>query len=1040
MTHPRNLKLDLTALGLLAVVVFLGLALLSYSPADPVPPLLAPLDQIYRADVLVLPQNAEVANACGKSGALIADLLLNALGLGAYYLVISLATLDVLLLRRRTIEAPVLRMFGWCVSLIGLTAIVSLVVPHWTPGPVIGSGGYLGALGAGLLEMHFALPGSLILSTSMIAGGLLMSTDYALVRVASFVLTLVVAGVAGRRQVLIRGRAATGASAAAPSKTQPAVRIRGVAVAESHDDEQWDEDEDEDEDDETDWDVAEEDEDDAMSEADEADAQANVGSRGAGTVEDNGSTGERQDDAGGPRVRRRATKSERQQVMQSLDEASLHGNPHDYQLPSLELLIEPDDICFDAQTKEVRRKARILEKTFANFGFSVKVVEIETGPVIAQYEVELEAGLRLSRITGLADDLAIALRVPSVRIVAPIPGKNTVGIEVPNEVRQVVRLREVMEETNGKMKKMKIPLFLGKDVSGNPLTVDLATMPHLLIAGRTGTGKSVCLNAIISSILMTRRPDEVRMLMIDPKMVELSGYGRLPHLMHPVVTDMRKAEAILAWAVEKMEERYALLARSGVRHITSYNQLGKEELIERLEPETEEQCDAIPEHLPFIVIVADEIADLMMTAGKEVEQHIIRLAQKSRAVGIHLILATQKPTVDVITGLIKSNLPARISFQVASRTDSRVVLDEMGADKLLGNGDMLFLWPGTSTLIRGQGTYLSDEEINTIVNTVSTGEQNFVNELVNMKVEKTDEATTCEQLRKRDELYESAIDVVVREGRGSVSLLQRTLGIGYGRAARLIDFMAEDGIVGQYNGSQAREVTISLADWEQMQGITSEPQPAPAPPPKPRRSNVVLPEREPWDESADEAGSPARPAAAKTRRAPARSRDGAEDPSEPDEFRRQYSIDDDVEDPFDDEPDDPRGAPYEDTEEDLSDEFDEEEEFDDDERDDDAYDDEDEPEEFDEDFEAEEEDEEVFDEDDEDDEDEDPEEDADAAYGEDERLDGDAGDEEDEDDEQRWVSDRRSSRHVRLESRPPHGSSVPRPLSPRPRSNRTRRP
>ena len=226
------------------------------------------------------------------------------------------------------------------------------------------------------------------------------------------------------------------------------------------------------------------------------------------------------------------------------------------------------------------------------------------------------------------------------------------------------------------------------------------------------------------------------MLMIDPKMVELSGYARLPHLMHPVVTDMRKAEAIFAWAVEKMEERYALLARTGVRHITSYNQLGKEELIERLQPEDEEQSDAIPDHLPFIVIVADEIADLMMTAGKEVEQHIIRLAQKSRAVGIHLILATQKPTVDVITGLIKSNLPARISFQVASRIDSRVVLDEMGAEKLLGNGDMLFLWPGTSTLLRGQGTYLSDDEINAIVDTVSTGEQNFVNELVNMKVER----------------------------------------------------------------------------------------------------------------------------------------------------------------------------------------------------------------------------------------------------------------------------------------------------------------
>src|SRR5207248_6183339 len=369
--------------------------------------------------------------------------------------------------------------------------------------------------------------------------------------------------------------------------------------------------------------------------------------------------------------------------------------------------------------------------------------------------------------------------------------------------------------------------------SGNALTVDLSTLPHLLIAGRTGTGKSVCLNAIISSILMTRRPDEVRMLMIDPKMVELSGYARLPHLMHPVVTDMRKAEAILAWAVEKMEERYSLLARAGVRHISSYNQLGEEELMERLQPETDEERQSIPLQLPFIVIVADEMADLMMTAGKEVEQHIIRLAQKSRAVGIHLILATQKPTVDVITGLIKSNLPARIAFQVASRTDSRVVLDEMGADKLLGNGDMLFLWPGTSTLLRGQGTYLSDDEINKVVDFVGTTEPQFVKELVQLKTAAPGEGKGAD-LRSRDEFYEAAVDIVIREGRGSVSLLQRALGIGYGRAARLIDFMAEDGIVGNYNGSQAREVLVTLDQWAAMLG--QEPEPVPV---APKRNRIM---------------------------------------------------------------------------------------------------------------------------------------------------------------------------------------------------------
>jgi S-DNA-T family DNA segregation ATPase FtsK/SpoIIIE len=359
---------------------------------------------------------------------------------------------------------------------------------------------------------------------------------------------------------------------------------------------------------------------------------------------------------------------------------------------------------------------------------------------------------------------------------------------------------------------------LGKDVEGRPLVYDMATMPHLLIAGRTGTGKSVCLNSIIVSILMSRGPDAVRMLMIDPKMVELNGYSKLPHLMHPVVTDMRKAEAILAWAVDKMEERYQLLSKAGVRHVSVYNQLGEEELRERIQPESEEHWKQIPRQLPFIVIVADELADLMMTAGKEVEQHIIRLAQKSRAVGIHLILATQKPTVDVITGLIKSNLPARIAFQVASRTDSRVVLDEMGADKLLGNGDMLFLLPGTSTMLRGQGTYLSDDEITRVVDYVGTDNPQFAGELMQLKTKDELEAMTASGggLKNRDDLYETAVDIVVRERRGSVSLLQRALGIGYGRAARLVDFMAEDGIVGEYNGSQAREVMISIEDWETM--------------------------------------------------------------------------------------------------------------------------------------------------------------------------------------------------------------------------------
>ena len=844
MFDNRNLKLDLLALGLLVCIVFAGLSLATYDPADNYGKLIPPFDSLYQADQLVYPPNPEITNACGRWGAIAADVLLSSLGLGAYCLVFALAVVDAILLRRREIDMPILRAIGAAASLLGLTTLATLLLPAVSPGPVIGSGGYLGAIGAGFLRLHFATFGGVILALSCVLGGLLLSTDYALFRIMKNVWGLMsgVMVIRKRFQKQPKRMASDLEDDGGPfgegddlAESEMAIRIRGKRIDDLD-----------------------------HSTAEDGDAEGTEEAESTEPVEQQENEPEEEPEADPEpivvkkkskkkkrshhkaphfRLSGKSNDAEREEVMSQLDEADPDRKEQqgEYDLPDIDLLIEGDDVSYDEQEVEVRRKAKILEKTFAEFGFKVRVVEIETGPVIAQYEVQLEAGLRLSKITGLADDLAIALRVPSVRIVAPIPGKNTVGIEVPNESRHVVRLREVMEEANGKVKKMRIPLFLGKDVSGNPLTVDLSTLPHLLIAGRTGTGKSVCLNAIISSILMTRRPDEVRMLMIDPKMVELSGYGRLPHLMHPVVTDMRKAEAILAWAVEKMEERYQLLARAGVRHISSYNQLGEEELFERLQVESDEEKSLIPQHLPFIVIVADEMADLMMTAGKEVEQHIIRLAQKSRAVGIHLILATQKPTVDVITGLIKSNLPARISFQVASRTDSRVVLDEMGADKLLGNGDMLFLWPGTSTLLRGQGTYLSDDEIEAVTGAVSTGEQNFVKELVNIKVEDDEAEEERGPLKKRDELYESAVDIVVREGRGSVSLLQRSMGIGYGRAARLIDFMAEDNIVGPYAGSQAREVLISLAEWDEMQGRESG-EDDPQPKSKRRRSRIVLPD------------------------------------------------------------------------------------------------------------------------------------------------------------------------------------------------------
>jgi DNA segregation ATPase FtsK/SpoIIIE, S-DNA-T family len=338
-------------------------------------------------------------------------------------------------------------------------------------------------------------------------------------------------------------------------------------------------------------------------------------------------------------------------------------------------------------------------------------------------------------------------------------------------------------------------------------------MPHLLIAGRTGTGKSVCLNSIILSLLYTRTPDECRLILIDPKKVELSEYGKLPHLMHPVVTDDKKAEAIIAWAVDAMEKRYEWLRKARVRNVASYNELGWEEIVRRVDPQSEDERKAIPRSLPSIVLVIDEVGDLIMRNKKEIEGNIILIAQKSRAAGIHLILATQKPTVDVITGLIKSNLPARICFQVASRSDSAVVLDEKGAEKLLGMGDMLFLQPGTSSIVRAQGAYVSDAEIAKTVAELECDQPNYEAELLNLKAKDDGGAGFGEAMRDRDPLYEQAIEVVIREQRGSTSLLQRALGIGYGRASRLIDFMAEDGLVGGFNGSNAREVLVTPEEW-----------------------------------------------------------------------------------------------------------------------------------------------------------------------------------------------------------------------------------
>jgi len=482
----------------------------------------------------------------------------------------------------------------------------------------------------------------------------------------------------------------------------------------------------------------------------------------------------------------------------------------DYELPPLDLLTEPEHGFASVQEKVVKAKACALEKLLSEFNINARVVAADSGPVVTMFELELAAGIKVSQIAALANDMARALGVGAVRVVAPLPGKHTIGIEVPNSEKEKVRMKDMFELAGSKPQKMQIPLYLGKDSSAEALVSDLTKMPHLLIAGTTGSGKSVCINSIITSVLLTKRPDEVKMILIDPKMVEMTAFNTIPHLMCPIVTETKMAVQILEWATVKMDERYALLAEARVKNIAEFNKLDSDEILRRFNPSSEDEEAKIPKKLPYIVIVIDELADLMMTAAKEIEAYIVRLAQKSRAVGIHIVLATQRPQATVVTGLIKSNMPTRIGFRVAARMDSRIILDQNGAETLLGEGDMLFLKPGTSDLARAQGTFVDEDEIKRIVKHLKdVAEPQFHPELTRLKTVDTSDMS-------RDEMFDDAVRIVLETKRGSVSLLQRRLNVGYARASRIIEMMAASGILGEYKGSQAREVMMTLEEYERI--------------------------------------------------------------------------------------------------------------------------------------------------------------------------------------------------------------------------------
>ncbi|MGE3180148.1 MAG: DNA translocase FtsK, partial [Phycisphaerae bacterium] len=778
---------------------------------------------------------------CGAIGAKLAYLLQYYFGWGTIALLVALTAWAVGLTKGVRFSDPWLRFVGFAFVCAACSAMSSIFLPVSASQTLAGAGGVLGTATSFFLVQYFDFWGTALILTAALLIGLILCADNLVIALARWIVSFFVRsvpvirdqsinvahagvaaigtlGTAGASLInTMTGRLATAGAAvgeaardAAPRKRKRTDTATFEEPEESYDeDEEWDEasadddveyeeddseeseeeyEEDEDEDVEEDDIEASEDDDDEP--VDEEEAKA----RSAAKVRDIVLN------------RLRANKPKTPPAIGA--DTDPRPQPINYDLPPLSLLETAPPVNRSEVERACQDKAVILEQTLREFKVDVEVVGIETGPVITVFELKLTPGVKVSRIASLTNDMARAMKAPAVRVVAPLPGRNTIGIEVPNIDKEKVRIKEIMQVFGKQAESQGIPLYLGKDASGAPLVSDLTRMPHMLIAGTTGSGKSVCISSIVMSILMTRSPEDVKLILVDPKVVELAMFKDIPHLMCPIVTEMPKAEGILDWAATKMDERYALLAEAGVKDIRSYNRLGIEGLKERMAIESDEEMGKIPVKLPYIVIVIDELADLMMTSAKEVEFYLCRIAQKSRAVGIHLIVSTQRPQANVVTGLIKSNLPSRIAFRVASRLDSRIVLDQNGGEVLMGQGDMLFLPPGQSKLMRAQGTYIADEELRAIVkHAKAQGEPQYSPELMRVP------SAEAEGVTERDELFDQAVDAIIETRRGSVSLLQRRLTIGYGRASRLIDQMFAAGIVGDYKGSQAREVMVTKEEW-----------------------------------------------------------------------------------------------------------------------------------------------------------------------------------------------------------------------------------
>jgi DNA segregation ATPase FtsK/SpoIIIE, S-DNA-T family len=758
-----------------------------------------------------------VENLCGPVGAYLAYYCFYYFGGASYVFLFSVMIFLALRIMQKPVEQLILRSIG--VILIGVVlSSTSYLISHGGASTLtIGRGGILGIAAGHFLLTHTALTGAIVILFASMIVGLLLSADNIILALPGVLLNVtdrlgkagpLVSGMGGKSGRKPDSAYTVKLSPLFKPKAEREAAITAVSTLEKL------EPKDELVQDEQELEEIEEKEPEKIFKAGPMVTEQDIADDS--DDEDTEAEGEDGESEEAPRessiaaVSTALAKMMGQRVAEPAGEAQATGEDRytDYQYPPLTLLEEPQRGYTSLQERVIKERAKILEQTLQEFNIEANVVEAETGPVITMFELKLAPGIKVAQISNLSNDLARSLGSPAVRIVAPIPGKHTIGIEVPNSEKEKVRVKELLEMSGDRPSRMQIPLFLGKDASGEALVSDLTEMPHLLIAGTTGSGKSVCINSIIISIALTQRPDAVKLILVDPKMVEMNAFRDVPHLMCPIVTETKRAEQILEWLTEKMDERYSLLAEARVRNIVEYNKLGAEEIYQRFEPTNEDERVRIPVRLPYVVVVIDELADLMMTSAKEVEAHIIRLAQKSRAVGIHIVLATQRPQASVVTGLIKSNLPTRISFRVAARMDSRIVLDQNGAEALLGQGDMLFLKPGTSDLIRAQGTYLSDAEIlNVVKHLKEVAAPHYHPELVQLNQCDTENM-------ERDELFDDAVRIILATKRGSVSLLQRRLTIGYSRASRLIDQMAMAGIVGEYKGSQAREVLITPAEYE----------------------------------------------------------------------------------------------------------------------------------------------------------------------------------------------------------------------------------